>query len=132
MDFLAVMTECTGRLEGLGGLRAFPTPPDNAPVPFACCGSPEAPALPLTYNRGSGRITLPILVAVGKASDRASWAKLLDYLSDTSDNSVIVALEEPDVYTSFDTLQVLGFEVGEVTMADVVYLAATFNVDIIG
>lgn len=136
MDLGAVMAEVAGRLDGLGGLRAFAFPPKNAPAPFAVCGAPEAPGLPLTYSRsglrGADRITLPVAVAVGQASDRASWAALMAYTSTEGASSVIAALEIPDVYTAFDTLQVLGFEVGELTMGDVVYLAVTFNVDIVG
>lgn len=132
MDLAAVMTEVAGRLEGVGGLRAFAFPPDSATVPFACCGAPEATTFPTTYNRGAGRITLPVAVAVGRASDRASWAKLLAYVSDTGAASVMQALEVPDEYTALDSLQVLGWEVGELTMSDVAYLAVTFNLDIIG
>lgn len=132
MDLLAVMTEVAGRLSGVGGLRSFATPPDSAAVPFAACGAPQSNDAHLTYNRASGRINLPVLVAVGKVSDRASWIKLAAFMSGTGTSSVVLALEVPDVYTAFDSLLVTDIEVGEVTMGDVVYLAATFNVDIVG
>lgn len=136
MQLLDVMTEVAERVNGVGGLRGFATPPDQAAPPFACCGGPEAPDYPITYNRGAirgaGRLTLPLLVAVGKASDRSSWKALLAYISDEGPNSVIAALEVPDEYTAFDTLQVKGWEIGEATLADVVYLAVTFDIDIIG
>lgn len=141
MDYLAVMTECTDRLEGLGAIpeagtiRAFPTPPESAPAPFACCGSPETSTLRLTSNvlgNGLTRITLPIMVAVAGVSDRNVWPALLQYVSTTGPASVVNALETPDEYEAFDTLQVIGWETATLTMADVQLLAVTFNVDIVG
>lgn len=131
------MSEVSGRLGGLGGLRAFPVPVDSAPAPWAMCTSPDSSAFPLTYNatgggRGAGRLALPVIVGVGKADDRSSWAKLLAFVSDTGPDSVIAALEVPDEYTAFDALQVTGFEIGEATLSNVVYLAATFHLDIVG
>lgn len=135
MDLLAVMTECTGRLAGLGGIRAFPTPPEAAPAPFACCGAPETSGLRLTstvLGNGLVRITLPLMVAVAGVSDRNVWPDMLRFASTTGDYSVPKALEEPDEYAAFDTLAVTGWEVGGVTMQDVQLLAVTFNLDIVG
>lgn len=135
MDLLAVMTECTGRLAGLGGIRAFPTPPDSAPAPFACCGAPETSGLRVTSNslgNGLTRITLPLMVAVAGVSDRNVWADMLGFASTTGPKSVTNALEVPDEYEHFDTLAVVGWETGTVTMADVTLLAVTFNLDIHG
>lgn len=136
MDLLAVMTECTeGRLAGVGGIRAFPTPPESAPAPFACCGAPETSSLRITSNvlgNGLTRITLPIMVAVAGVSDRNVWADMLRVVSTTGPDSVINALETPDEYDAFDTLAVNGWETATVTVADVQLLAVTFNVDIWG
>lgn len=137
MDHLAAMTEVAGRVHGLGGLRAFPTPPDSAPVPFACCGAPETPnGVKLTYSRtgarGASQLTLPLLVAVAKVTDRVGWAELMAFTSDTGPNSVVLALEEPDEYTAFDTLAVSGWEIGETTLAGVELLGVTFELDITG
>lgn len=133
---LAVMTECTtGRLEGVGGIRAFPTPPESAPAPFACCGAPETSTFRLTSNvmgNGLTRLTLPLMVAVAGVSDRNVWPALLKYVSTTGPESVINALETPDEYDAFDTLQVIGWETASLTMGDVQLLAVTFNVDIVG
>jgi len=133
---LAVMTECTeGRLAGVGGIRAFPTPPESAPAPFACCGAPETTSFRLTSNvmgNGLTRLTLPIMVAVAGVSDRNVWPEMLKYVSTTGPESVINALETPDEYDSFDTLQVIGWETASLTMGDVQLLAVTFNVDIVG
>jgi len=132
---MAVMTEVTGRLDGVGGLRVFPTPPEAAPAPFACCGAPETSTLRLTSNvlgNGLTRLTLPLMVAVAGVSDRNVWPALLAYVSTSGSSSVTRALEEPDEYTAFDTLAVLGFETATFTMADVTLLAVTFNLDIVG
>jgi hypothetical protein len=135
VDLLAVMTECTGRLEGLGGIRSFPTPPESAPAPFACCGAPETSSLRVTSNvLGNGliRLTLPLMVAVAGVSDRNVWADMLGFASTTGPKSVINALEQPDEYVAFDTLAVNGWETANVTVADVQLLAVTFNLDIHG
>lgn len=135
MDFLAVMTEVTDRLSGLGGIRSFPTPPESAPAPFACCGAPETSGLRMTSNvlgNGLVRLTLPLMVAVAGVSDRNVWPALLSYVSTSGSASVTKALEEPDEYTAFDTLAVTGFETATFTMADVTLLAVTFNLDIVG
>lgn len=135
MELLDVMTECTDRVNGLGGLRAFPTPPEAAPAPFACCGAPETSSLRVTSNvlgNGLTRVTLPLMVAVAGVSDRNVWPAMLAYTSTSGPLSVVKALEEPDEYAAFDTLAVVGWETASVTMADVQLLAVTFNLDIVG
>lgn len=137
MDLVAVMQEVAGRLEGLpdpaglAPLRAFAFPPDSAPAPFAACGAPETTDFHLTYGL-TGRLTLPVAVAVGRVADRASWASLAGYCASDGPSSVRQALEVPDAYTAFDTLAVAGVEFGSLIMGDVEYLAATFALDIIG
>ncbi len=135
MDTLAVMTEATGRLAGVGGIRPFPTPPESAPPPFACCGAPETSTFRLTSNalgNGLTRLTVPLMVAVAGVSDRNVWAAAMGFTSTSGPTSVINALEVPDEYTAFDTLAVLGWEVGQFTMEGVAIMAVTFNVDIVG
>lgn len=135
MDTLAVMTEAVGRLDGVGGIRPFPTPPDSAAPPFACCGAPETSTFRLTSNalgNGLTRLTLPLMVAVAGVSDRNLWTTAMGFTSTSGPTSVIAALEDPDEYTAFDTLAVLGWEVGQFTMEGVGIMAVTFNVDIVG
>jgi hypothetical protein len=132
---IAVMTEVTDRLAGLGGIRAFPTPPESAPAPFACCGAPETSTLRLTSNvlgNGLTRLTLPLMVAVAGVSDRNLWIQAMGFASTTGPLSVASALEVPDEYDAFDTLAVVGWEAGSLTMGDVQLMAITFNLDITG
>lgn len=132
MNVDAVMTEVAARLDTIAGLRVFDHPVDTINPPTAIVSLPEI-TFDATYGRGSDQYALPVILAIGKESDRAARANLAPYVAGSGAKSFKAVLEdEATTYTSFDSLRVQGVEFDVVTWSAVDYLTATFLLDIIG
>jgi hypothetical protein len=132
MDLANVMDEIGDQLDTIDGLRVYRYPPDNVAVPAAVVAYPEDYEFDSTYARGMDRITnLPVVVMVGKVSDRASRDRISAYANGAGAKSVKAVIES-GIYTAFDTVRVQMVEFDIVQMANVEYLAATFSLDIAG
>ena len=84
-----------------------------------------------TYGRGMDRLTLPVLVLVGKVTARTSRDKLVPYVSGSGTKS-IKAVVEAGTYTSCDTVRVVKAEFDVIRVGGVDYAAAQFDLDITG
>jgi hypothetical protein len=131
MNLETVMTEVAAQLDTITGLRAFAFPPDNVSPPAAFPLWPSTIEFDGTYLRGMDRVTLPVLVVVGRVSDRAAFKELAAYASGAGARSV-KAVAELGSYTAFDMLRVTDVEFDVVTIAGVDYMAAEFHMDIAG
>lgn len=131
MDLAAVMDEVAARINTIDGLRAFGYPPDSVQPPAAIVSYPETYTYDETYGRGMDRITLPVVVVVGKVSDRASRDQLGAYVNGDGARS-IKAVVESATYTELETVRVIDAEFDVVRIANVDYVAATFSLDIAG
>ena len=85
----------------------------------------------LTYGRGRDRWALPVLLAVGKVSDRGSRDALAPFIAGSGPKSVKQALET-GAPASFQTLQLQRIEFDVNTWGTVEYLVAAFTLDITG
>lgn len=81
MDLGAVMDEVAARIDTIEGLRVFAYPPDNVAPPAAIVDYPDTYTYDDTFRRGMDRISLPVMVLVGKVSERASRDRISDWLS---------------------------------------------------
>jgi hypothetical protein len=88
-----VMDELAARLDVIDGLRVHAFPADNVNVPQAVVTYPETLTFDETYGRGSDRLTIPVVVLVGKASDRASRDQLAAYADGSGVKSIKSAIE---------------------------------------
>lgn len=131
MNLSDVMDQLAGQLGTITGLRAYAFLIDQAAPPFAVTAWPDVYDYDATYQRGMDTVTLPIIVAVGNVSDRASRDALADYAAGAGPRSVKQVLEA-GTYTALDSLRVASAEFSTITVAGVDYLSATFNVDIVG
>lgn len=131
MDLADVMDEVAARLGTIAGLRVHAHPPGSVTPPAAVVSYPDTYTFDETYGRGMDRMTLPVVVVVGKASDRAARDQLGVYVDGSGAASVKQVLES-GTYTAFHTVRVVGAEFDVVTIAAVDYLAATFDLDIAG
>lgn len=130
MNLDAVMTEVTGKLATISGLRVK-TRSDQVQTPAGVVGLPDSIDYDATYGRGMDRITLPVAVLVSKVSDRTANKKLAAYADGSGASSVKAALEAgPNV--AYDSLRVTRVEFDVITIAAVDYLGATFTLDIAG
>lgn len=127
-----VADELTTRLDTIAGLRCFGYPPPTVVPPAAIVSYPEAIQFDETYGRGMDRVpSWPILIVVGKATDRAAREKVYDYAAATGSTSVKAVLES-GTYTSFDTIRVTQASFDVVTIAGNDYISALFTLDIAG
>ncbi len=131
MDLAAVMDEVGDQLDTITGLRVHRHPPDSVQVPAAVVTYPETYSYDETMGRGMDRMTLQVVVMVGKVSARTARDRLARYLNGAGARSV-KAVVEAHAYTSCDTVRVEGAEIDIVSMSGVEHLAATFTIDIAG
>jgi hypothetical protein len=131
MNLGNVMDAVAARLDTIAGLRCFAYPPDSITPPAAIVAYPEELAFDATYDRGADTVLLPVIVAVGKVHDRGTRDLVAAYCTGSGASS-IKAVVETGTYTAFDTVRVARAEFDVVRIGDTDYLAALFDLDIIG
>lgn len=131
MDLFDVTTDLAAALSLIDELRVFPYWADKVTPPAAIVEWPESIAYDATMARGADRLTLPLLVMVGKADMRSAWEQLAAYADGSGASSVKAAIER-HAAISYDSARVTRVEFGVTVVASVDYLAATFTVDLIG
>lgn len=131
MDLDTVLTELGTQLSTITGLRVYDYPPEDVAVPAVIVAYPSELTFDETYGRGMDRLSVPVIVVVGKVSERSTRKALVAYC-DGSGASSIKAVLESGTYTSFDDLRVESASFGEMTFGNVSYMAANFTVDIAG
>lgn len=112
-------------------LRAYAWVKGPVTPPTALVMLPQEITYDATYARGSDRLTLDVLVVVGKAADRSAFETISGY-ADGSGSGSIKALLDGDDYTHCDSVRVTQATFDVVSIAAVDYLSATFTLDIIG
>lgn len=131
MDLADVMDEVASRLDTITGLRCFAYPPGTVNPPAAVVSYPDTYTYDETYGRGSDRLSLPVVVVVGKVSDRSARDQIGAYVDGSGARSVKAVLES-GTYTAFDELRVVSVEFDVVTIGGTDYMAALFTLDILG
>jgi hypothetical protein len=127
-----VMDEIAGALGGITGLRVFGYPPPTVVPPAGIVSYPERINYDQTYGRGMDRISaLPVILVVGKATDRAARDTAAGWAAGSGARSVKAVLEAA-TYTSCEVLTVTSCSFDVVTIAGVDYIAAMFELDIAG
>lgn len=130
MNLADVMDEIAAKLEPTG-LRVWPYPPGAVTPPAAIVSYPEGIAFDLTYGRGSDRWTLPVVLVTGKATDRMTRETLSQHTDVAGVRSMKLAIETGP-YVAFDHVRVTSCEFDVVTLGGVDYMAAIFDLDIVG
>ncbi len=131
MNLAAVMQAVSDRLATISGLRCFGYPEASLSPPGAVVLYPEKLAYDEAYVRGMDRITLPVLLVVGKVSDRSARDQLAAYCNGSGAQSVKQVLETGP-YSAFDVVTVVDVTFDVATLAGTDYLAAIFTLDIAG
>src|SRR5690606_8954767 len=93
MVLAAVRDELGDRLATINGLRVHRWPPDNISPPAAIVSYPDSYEFDATFSRGTDRVEIPVVVVVGKVSERAARARLSGYIAGSGPRSVEHALE---------------------------------------
>jgi hypothetical protein len=131
MNLADVMDEIGDKLDTITGLRIYRFPPDSVNPPAAIVTYPETYTYDETFGRGSDRMTLRVIVLVGRVSDRSSRNQLGDYV-DGSGSESVKAVIESGTNTDFDTARVTSVEFDMIQVSGVDHVGATFMVDIFG
>lgn len=127
-----VMDEVAEALGTITGLRVFGYPPPTLTPPAGVVSYPESIDYDQTYGRGVDRMrALPVLLVVGKATDRSAREKVAGWAAGSGAGSVKAVLEEHE-WESCDELSVTACTFDVVTIAGIDYLAAMFSLDIAG
>lgn len=126
-----VMSQIADRLRVTGKFQQVnDRPVDQVVVPAASVSLPVI-TFDGTYGRGMDRYEVPVIVVVGKVSDRAARDVMAGFVAGAGPASVKAVLESGN-YTAFDTLRVARVEFDVVTISAIDYLEATFTVEITG
>lgn len=121
MNLATVMQEIADRLDTITGLRVYAYPPDNVQPPAAVVSYPETYTFDEAFARGMDRIPdLPVVVLVGRVSDRASRDRIAGYVDGSGVQSIKAVLEvgagQPIAFTSgsrtSDVVTLFGLPVG--------------------
>lgn len=131
MDLGAVMDEIGTRLATIDGLRVYDYPADAVTEPAGLVLYPDAYEFDATYGRGMDRLSLPVLVALGRPHDRSTRDRVVAYCNGSGAASVKAALET-GTSSAFDTIRVESIEFGIVTIGGTDYVGATFTLDLAG
>jgi hypothetical protein len=133
VNLASVMDAISARLDTIAGLRCFAYPPGSVVPPAAVVGYPTTYGYDETYGRGVDRMSLPVVLVIGKVSDRVARDQLAAYVSGSGTVTVSVkTVIEGGTYTAFDVVRVTGVELDTYTIGATDYLAAIFDLDILG
>jgi hypothetical protein len=133
MNLSEVAEELTARLDTIEGLRCFSYPVGSAVPPFAVVLNPDPGNLvyDATFGRGMDRMTLPLVVIGGRATERQAHKDIRAYCDGSGARSIKAVLES-GTYESFHTIRVATAGVDGVKYAGNDVLAALFDIDITG
>lgn len=131
MNLGAVMDEVAARLGTITGLRVSAYPPGRVSPPAGIVSYPDEYTYDATYGRGSDRMTLPVVIVVGKVSDRTARDRVAAYVDGSGVSSVKQVLET-GAYIACDSVRVTRVEFDSITIAADEYLSAMFDLDITG
>jgi hypothetical protein len=131
MDLAAVMDEVAARLATIAGLRVFAYPPGSVEPPAAVVSYPGDYTFDGGYARGMDRMTLPVVIVVGKPTDRSTRTRIAAYVAGSGASS-IKALLDGDGYTSCDSVRAVSIEFDVEPVGGGDHLTAVFELDIVG
>jgi hypothetical protein len=127
-----VMDEVARVMEQITGLRVQAYPPASVSAPAGYVSYPQTIDFDETYGRGEDQFTdLPIVLIVGKATDRSARDTVSGWSAGDGPNS-IKALAEAHSWATCDDLTIEECEFDFVKLAGVDYLAALFKATVVG
>lgn len=125
------MDEIGAALATIDGLRSYSYAVQRVNPPAALVAWPEKIDYDQAMARGADSMTLIVLVLVGGVDARSSRDLLAGYLSGSGTSSVKAAIDGYS-YIDLDSARVVSAKVDTVTVSDVDYLGAVFDVEIFG
>lgn len=131
MNHAGVMDEVAARLESVTGLRVFAWPPGTVTPPAAIVGYPTEFTFDETYGRGMDTVALPVIVVLGRPTDRSTRDAIAEFTAGGGPRAVRQVLGAGP-WSAFHTCRVAGGEYDVYTVGATDYLAAIFDLRITG
>lgn len=130
LDLAAVMDAMGTALATIPGLRVFDYPSDTVNPPQAIVSLPSDVEYDVVAGRGADRAVIPVMILVGKVSDRTARDLMAQYISGVGINSVKAALDG-DLGGAAQSVRVtLAMPPDVVTVGAVEYLGTSFEVEV--
>jgi hypothetical protein len=119
------------RLASISGLRTSATIPDDPKPPIAIVMAPTI-TYDTSFGRGMDTYSFPVMVIVGRVSERTAQAQLDAVCNPVGAASVKAAIHsDPTLGSSCQNARVTEMtNYGSVTIGDVEYLSAEFTVQV--
>lgn len=133
LDLAAVMDAIGVRLSTISGLRVADYPSDSVNPPQAIVSLPSTVEYDVVAGRGADRAVIPVMVLVGRVSDRAARDLMARYVSGTGAYSVKTAVEggNSDLGGAAQSVRVtLAMPPDVVTISAIEYLGCSFDVEV--
>lgn len=131
MIYSDVADQLATQLQTISGLRVFAYETDSFVPPAAFVSYPEEIEFDGTYARGMDKMTMAVMVAVGKYTDRGTRDLISAYVNGSGTKSVKAVLEA-GTYTAFEVVVVRSVKFDVIQNAGTDYLAAEFTLEITG
>lgn len=128
LDLNTLMDAVGTRLGTITGLRVYDYLEPIASPPAAIVGMPLEVDYDFTKGRGSDRVTIPVTVIVGKASDRAARDALSAYIAGSGANSIKAVLDG-NLGGAVQTARTMSCRIEVITLEGAEYLGATFDLE---
>jgi hypothetical protein len=121
-----VMQEIATKLTAIEGIRVFAWPVGSVVPPAAIVTYPEEIVFNSTYQNGSETMTIPVVIAVGKATERTTAQIISTYI-----NSAREVIERGH-FTSCSEMTVDRCDFDTHSIGGVEYLVAVLNLSVVG
>lgn len=131
MNLADVMSEIGDALDSISGLRVARAPAGSIQAPAAVVGLPDELAFDQTYGRGTDRLKVPVVVAVGRPQERTTVERLGRYADGSGAESVKQVLEGW-AWTTCDFVHVVSVAFDVVRIGGTDYAGALFTLDVVG
>lgn len=129
MDMAALVAAVGTALDTLTGLRVYDFLAQTIAPPAAVVGSPTV-TYDLTMGRGSDTAHIPIWIVGAALPDRLALAALAPWTDGTAVKAAVE--DDPTLGGEAKTVRVVGAEIQPVNFNQVDYLAARFDVEVLG
>lgn len=131
MNIAAIMDELATALASISDLRISAYPVNAVNPPMAVVNFPGPYNYDATMGRGMDRMTFPVYAMISKNDIRTGRDELAQF-ADGSGTKSFKEVLEAHTYTSCDSVRVMSVEFVTITVGTNDYMAAVFQVDVIG
>ncbi len=128
----AVLDEIAGKMAAIPGVVAYAWDKSKiTTTPAVLVGLPDRTQYRTQYSRRGQKLTVTLIVLVGKANDRSAQNNLLPFMENSGPLSVFGAVDsEFTTYTTCDDVTVVECEPDVYINAGTHYLGAEFTIDV--